>query len=105
MRTAHPLPPLIPGNPQRDPVLGAQLLQLGHDAVGDDDAAGCVQGIHEGGQEIELVLDGVGEEVGVEEDGVRGLEGGVVLEEEGGWGLGDLADDLVGGRFFGELDT
>lgn len=51
------------------------------------------------------MLDGVGEEVGVEEDGVRGLEGGVVLEEEGGWGLGDLADDLVGGRFFGELDT
>ena len=81
MRTPHPLPPLIPGNPQRDPVLGAQLLQLGHDAIGDDDAAGCVQRIHQGGQEIELVLDGVGEEVGVEEDLVGRGEGGVVGEE------------------------
>ena len=81
MCTAHTLPALIPGNPQRDPVLGAQLLQLGHDAIGDDDAAGGVQSVHQGGQEIELVLDGVGEEVGVEEDGVGGLEGGIVLEE------------------------
>lgn len=32
-------------------------------------------------------MDGVGEEIGVHEDGVRGPEGGVGLEEEGG---GDL---------------
>ena len=105
VRTRHPLPALIPGNPQGDPVLGAQLLQLGHDAIGDDDAAGCVQGVHQGGQEIELVLDGVGEEVGVEEDGIGRLEGAVVLEEEGCGRLGNLADHLVRGGGFGELDV
>ena len=34
------------------------------------------------------MVDGVGEEVGVEEDLVGGLEGGVVVEEEGGGDLG-----------------
>ena len=34
------------------------------------------------------MVDGVGEEVGVEEDAVGGLEGGVVGEEHGAWDLG-----------------
>lgn len=43
------------------------------------------------------MLDGVGEEVGVDEDGVGGSEGGVVLEEEGGlWGGGALVWEVVG---------
>ena len=43
----------------------------------------------------------VGEKVCVDEDGVRGLEGGVVLEEEGGGDLGDFADDFVALGLFG----
>ena len=41
---------------------------------------------------------GVGEEVGVDQDGVGGDERVVVREEEGRGDLGDFADDL-GGRF------
>lgn len=51
------------------------------------------------------MLDGVGEEVGVEEDGIGRLEGAVVLEEEGCGRLGNLADHLVRGGGFGELDV
>jgi len=79
----QPLPTLVPRNLQRDAVLGSQLLQLGHDAARDDGLAGGIEGVHEGGQEREFVVDGVGEEVGVDEDLVGGLEGGIVLEEHG----------------------
>lgn len=33
-------------------------------------------------------------EVGIDEDGVRRAQGGVVLEEKGRGDLGDLADDI-----------
>jgi len=42
----------------------------------------------------------VREEVRVDEDGVGGTEGGVVLEEEGGRDLGDFADDFWTFGFF-----
>lgn len=50
--------------------------------------AGGVQAVHEGGEEREFVVHGVGEEVGVDEDLVGGLQGGVVGEEHGGGDLG-----------------
>ena len=84
----QPLPPLVPRNLQRDPIAGSELLELGHDAAGDDGRALGVEAVHHGGEELELVLDGVGEEVGVDQDRIGGLQGGVVLEEEGGWHLG-----------------
>ena len=40
------------------------------------------------------------EEISVDEDGVGGDKGGIVLEEEGGGDLGDLADDFVAFGFF-----
>lgn len=40
------------------------------------------------------MLDGVRKEVGVDEDGVWWAQGGIVLEEEGGRDLRDLADDV-----------
>jgi hypothetical protein len=40
------------------------------------------------------VLNGVGHEVSVDEDGVRRAKGSIVLEEEGGGDLRDLADDV-----------
>ena len=42
----------------------------------------------------------MGEEVGVDENGVGGDKGGVVLEEERGRDLGDFADDFVAFGFF-----
>ena len=44
----------------------------------------------------------MGEEVGVDKDGVGRDESGIVLEEERGGDLGDFADDLVGGFLFGD---
>ena len=90
----QPLPPLIPRDPQRDPVFLPQLLQLGHHTISDDGDALRVQAVHHRGQQLELVLHRVAEEIGVDEDGVRGDEGGVVLVEERGGDLGDFADDV-----------
>jgi len=49
-----------------------------------------IQAIHHAGQQLELALDSVREEVGIDEDIVGWDEGGVVLEEEGG---GDLRSE------------
>jgi hypothetical protein len=97
------LPPLVPRNTQCDPVLRTQLLQLGHDAAGDDGPTLGVQARHHGLEHLELVLHCVGEEICVDEDGVGRFESCVVLEEEGGGDLGDLADHIVtfGGFRFG----
>jgi len=47
------------------------------------------------------MLDSVGEEICVDEDGVGRFQSGVVLEEEGGGDLGDFADYLFASVRFG----
>lgn len=84
MGARDPFPPLVARDPQRDAEPRAEFLQLGHDAVGDDGGAGCVQAVHQRGQEGEFGAHAVRDEGCVEEDGVRRAEGGVVGEEEGG---------------------
>lgn len=81
-------PALVSGDSQRDSILGAEFLQLGH-------YAGCyygrgfgVQEVHEGLVKLELCVDGVREEVGVDEDRVGRPQGSVGLEEEGRGDLG-----------------
>lgn len=88
------LPALVAGDAQGDAVLGAELLELGHDARRDEDLALGVEGVHHALEELDFAGDGVGEEVGVDDDLVGGHEGGVVLEEHGGGCLGDGADCL-----------
>ena len=51
------------------------------------DALG-VEAVHHRGQELQLVLNGMREEVGVDEDAVGGNESLVVLEEQSGRDLG-----------------
>lgn len=41
-----PLPPLVTGDLEGNAVLGTQLLQLSHDAVGHDRTACCVKAVH-----------------------------------------------------------
>ena len=83
----QPLPPLIPRDLECDPILWAELFEFGHHAGGEGGEAGGVEGVHQRWQEGEFVVDRVREEVGVEEDAVGGLEGGVVVEEHGAWDL------------------
>lgn len=106
------LPALVAGDAQGDAVLGAELLELGHDARGDDGVALGVQAVHHGLEERQLPLHRVRQEVGVDEDAVRGDEGLVVLEEELRGELGHLpAHDVArrarggggGGGGFGVL--
>jgi hypothetical protein len=78
----QPLPSFIACYAQGDAVLRAQLLQLGHYASGYDGRRFGVEEVHERLVELELSVDGVGEEIGIYEDGVRRAEGGVGLEEE-----------------------
>ncbi len=51
-------------------------------ARGDDGIALGVQAVHHAGQQLQLALHAVGEEVGVDEDRVGRCQGGIVLEEE-----------------------
>ena len=59
---------------ERDPVLGAELLQLGHDAVCDVGDALGVEAVHHGLDHVQLVLHAEVDKVGVDEH-VEGLEG------------------------------
>lgn len=97
MVALQPLPPLVARNLQRQAVLWPELLQLRHHARRYDGFCGGEEGVHEGGEQVEFVLDRVREEVCVDEDLVGRGEGGVVGEEHGGRGLGDLADHRGGG--------
>lgn len=92
MITPDSFEPRISRYPQGDSVPGAEFLEFGHDAVGNDGGGFGVETVHHGFDEFELFLDAVVDEVGVDKDGVRGPEGFVVLEEERG---GDLRS--VGG--------
>ena len=64
-------------------MLGAQLLQLRHHAVGDVGDALGVEGVHHILDNVHLVLDGEVDEVGVDQNVERRPKLGVVLEEEG----------------------
>ena len=55
-----------------------------------DRCAFCVQAVHHGWEELEFVLDGMREKIGVHEDGVGRAERRIVLEEEGGGDLGSV---------------
>lgn len=75
------------GNTQCQSIFLAQFLQLGKYAVGDDWGALGVETIHHGRNDIQFVLNGVGDEVGVNKNGIRGGEGRVILEEKRRWRL------------------
>ena len=81
MIALQPGPSLVSCNAQGNSVFGAQSLEFGHHAAGDDGEAFGVEGVHHGFKQGQLALDGVGEEIGVYQDGVGWNEGGVVLEE------------------------
>lgn len=78
----QPLPPFVTRNAQRNPVLGPQFLQLGHDAGCDDRRGFGVEKIHQRLVQLEFRVDRVREEVRVDENRVGRAQGGVCLEEE-----------------------
>jgi hypothetical protein len=88
----QPLEPRVLGDPQRDPVPGTKLLQLGHYALGHARHALGVEAIHHPLHEVDLVLDRVVDEIRVDKHLVRGSQALVPAEEEGGRGGLDVAD-------------
>ena len=82
-RTARHRPPPR-DSLQRQPILGAQLFELGQDAIRHGRNAFRHQAIHHSLDELDLVLYGKVDKVGVDQDAVGRAEGGVVGEEEGG---------------------
>jgi hypothetical protein len=86
--TLQALPALVAGDAEGKTVFCAELLELSHDAGGDDGDAFSVEAVHKRREQVQLGADGVGEEVGVNENRVRRDEGGVGLEEESGRDLG-----------------
>lgn len=76
------LVPFIPGRPESQAVSRAQLFQLGKNAVGDDgDALGQEQ-VHQAGFDVDFGADGMGEEVGVEQDLIGRFQAGIRVEEQ-----------------------
>jgi len=80
--TSDSFEPGVFGNTQCKSIFLAQFLQFGKHAVGDDRNAFSIQTVHHGRNDLELVLDGVGNEVGVDKHRIRGGESCVVLEEK-----------------------
>ena len=60
------IPALVAGDAQGEAVFGAEFFELGHDAGGYDGGTFGVEAVHHCGEEVEVVLDGVGEEVCVD---------------------------------------
>jgi hypothetical protein len=76
------LPSLVTRDPERNTVLGTEFLEFGHDTGCDNGGGFGIEEIHEGLVKLELGVHGVGEEVGVYENGVGRAKGSVGLEEE-----------------------
>ena len=88
--------PWVLDNPQGDPVLGAELLQLRHHAIGDVRDTLGVEGVHHVLDNVHLVLDREVDEVGIDENVEGRAELGVVLEEQGAGALHVLGGlDLI----------
>ena len=88
--------PWILHDPQGDPVLGAELLQLSHHAVGDVRDTLGVERVHHVLDYVHLVLDREVDEVGIDEYVEGRAELGVVLEEQGAGALHMLGGlDLI----------
>lgn len=85
------LPALVAGDAQGDPVLGAELLELGHDAASNNGGALGEQAVHHALEQRQLALDRVAQEVGVDQHAVRRHQRLVVLEEQLRRQLGHLA--------------
>lgn len=74
----------VAGQPQRNAELGAQLLKLGHDTVGNHGNTLGEQAVHHAADKVNLLLDAKVEKIGIDNDLVGRLDGLVVLEEERG---------------------
>lgn len=96
MIASQALPPLIPRQAQGQTEPGAQLLQLGHDAVGDADLALGVEQVHQPRQQVDLAAHRQRQEVCVNEDGVGRAQALVCVEEEMRRLLRDASGLLVG---------
>lgn len=70
----YALPPLVSRDAQGNPILGAELLQLRHDARGDYGRGLRIQQIHEGLLQFEFSADGVRQEIGIDQNAVAGPE-------------------------------
>ena len=81
VRARQPIPSFVPCHPKSQSEFCPELLELGNRAVRDHRRALGEQQVHQRRLDVDLVADGVGEEICVEDDLVGGLEGFVVLEE------------------------
>ena len=70
--------------PECHSVLGTELLQLGHHAVGDARNDLGIEAVHRGLDDLQLVLNGKVDKIGVQQDVVRRAQSAVVVEEHGG---------------------
>ena len=69
-------------------VLDSKFLQLCHDAVSDVGYALAEEAVHAGLEDVQFVLDGKVDEVGINKDAVWWSEGVVMREEETRWFFG-----------------
>ena len=75
------LPSFVTRYPQSYPVFGPEFFQFGHDAGCDYGSNRGVQTVHHGLQEVEFVVNSMGEKVGIDQDRIWRLKSFVVHEE------------------------
>lgn len=79
--TLDSLEPRVLGDTQGKSVFRAKLLQLGKYAIRDDRDTFGVQTIEHGRNNLEFVLNGMGDEIGIDKYRVWGSKRSIVLEE------------------------
>lgn len=79
--TLDSLEPRVLGDTQGKSVFRAKLLQLGKYAIRDDRDTFGIQTIEHGRNNLEFVLNGMGDEIGIDKYRVWGSKRSIVLEE------------------------
>nr|GMD38048.1 U3 small nucleolar RNA-associated protein 24 [Ipomoea batatas] len=83
MSTRKPFKSRILGNSLGNSVFLTQLLKLSHHTVSNTRSAFCIQAIHHSFLQIQFILNGEIDKVGIDQHSIRGSQGSVILEEEG----------------------
>jgi hypothetical protein len=70
------------GDTESQTILLAQLLQLSQHTISDDRNTLRIQAVHHGWDDIKLMLNGMGNKVGIDKNGIRRCEGRIILEKK-----------------------
>lgn len=95
MRALQALKPLVFSNLQSQSEFRAERFEFRHHAVCDTRDAFCIETVHHALDQVQFILDAKVDEICIDQDAVRWMQGLIELEKERTGDLGDFTYQLA----------